>query len=68
MGNMSYCRFRNTLLDLQDCFDNLPNEDLSLAEARAFANLVELAKDIATIYQNTDDFKELVELALEIDE
>jgi len=27
MGNMSYCRFRNTLEDLKDCYDNWGNLD-----------------------------------------
>ena len=61
--NMSYCRFRNTLSDLQDCYNNLPNQDLSRDEARAFAELVLLAKEIAEQYEDTDDFYDLVELA-----
>ena len=63
--NMSYCRFQNTLSDLQDCFNNLPNNSLSIDEARAFAELVEMAKDIATIYEDNDDFHELVRIALD---
>ena len=27
MGNMSYCRFENTLSDMHDCFDNLYDVD-----------------------------------------
>ena len=63
--NMSYCRFQNTLSDLQDCFDNLPNRDLSRDEANAFAELVLLAKDIAERYEDIDDVYELEDLALE---
>lgn len=63
--NMSYCRFENTLQDLIDCDDNLPNGDLSNAEARAFAELVELCKAIASKYEDYDYFQ-LVDLAKEI--
>lgn len=55
--NMSYCRFQNTLQDLIDCDDNLPKGDLSNAEARAFAELVELCKAIASKYENQDYFE-----------
>ena len=65
MGNMSYCRFQNTLSDLKDCFDNLPNKDLSKDEAIAFAELVLLAKHIAEIYEDNEDFYELKEIAIE---
>ena len=34
MANMGYCRFRNTLPDLQDCYDNLW-EELSPEEHKA---------------------------------
>ena len=27
MGNMSYCRFANTLADLQDCYENIEDTD-----------------------------------------
>lgn len=52
--NMSYCRFQNTLQDLIDCDENLPKGDLSNAEARAFAELVELCKSIASKYEDYD--------------
>ena len=40
MANMSYCRFHNTRLDLEDCIDALRNEErLSSDEARAARNL-----------------------------
>ena len=40
MANMSYCRFHNTRLDLEDCIDALRNEErLSSDEDRAGLNL-----------------------------
>ena len=46
MGNMSYCRFQNTLKDLRDCYEHLDDEDLSEEEKRAKNKLVELCSDI----------------------
>lgn len=54
MANMSYCRFRNTLEDLRDCYENwdhldnldeddVPNED----EIKARKKLLSLCEDIA---------------------
>jgi len=63
--NMSYCRFQNTLSDLKDCYDNLPDGDLSRDEANAFAELILLVKDIAERYEDIDDYHELKDLAIE---
>ena len=63
--NMSYCRFRNTLIDLEDCKNNLPNKDLSREEAKAFAELIELCKKIAEDYENYD-YHQLIELSNKI--
>jgi hypothetical protein len=32
MGNMSYCRFQNTLMDLEDCLENIEGSELPLDE------------------------------------
>lgn len=56
MSNMSYCRFRNTLSDLQDCEEALeevgiPSDDaLSTEEARAAVQLVETCFRIARVF------------------
>lgn len=48
MPNMSYCRFQNTVVDLQECYDALcENEELSELETKYAQRLVELCKDIA---------------------
>ena len=55
MGNMSYCRFQNTLQDLQDCKNVLDDfyslddlkEELSPEEFRAAKEIITIAKDIA---------------------
>jgi hypothetical protein len=48
--NMSYCRFQNTLLDLQDCYYNLDDTDLSEEEAQARYHLIRLCQDIIDEY------------------
>ena len=58
MRNMGYCRFQNTLEDLQDCYNNmneLPASDESnnaVKERRSRSKLVRLCKKI------TDDYYE----------
>jgi len=49
MANMSYCRFENTLRDLQDCRDAMehPSDEASESEALARRLLIELCKEIA---------------------
>lgn len=49
MANMSYCRFRNTLNDLRDCYYNMDGLN-DTEEIRARKQLVELCKDIIDEY------------------
>ena len=52
MANMSYCRFQNTVIDLQDCYDVFQglfydeDEGLSPNEERAKKRLISLCKGI----------------------
>jgi hypothetical protein len=50
MANLSYCRFRNTLSDLQDCYDNMDNDIESSEEKRAREKIIKLCKEIADDY------------------
>jgi len=51
MGNMAYCRFKNTLSDLEDCYEDMEFgkdfSELSLTEQEARNELVALCKKIA---------------------
>jgi len=52
MGNMSYCRFENTLNDLRDCEEALENindevTEMSSYEKNALPKLIELCKSIS---------------------
>jgi len=55
MANMSYCRFHNTLGDLEDCWEHLDDWDLSEAETEARLLLVQLCRDIAEDYPEDED-------------
>lgn len=58
MSNMSYCRFRNTLEDLDDCADNLEDE-CSYDEHRARIRLIKICKRIAAQFEDNDNGEDL---------
>jgi hypothetical protein len=64
MANMSYCRWRNTYLDLIDCSNNMNDKDLSNEELMAKKNLLELCKEMIEEYE----FNNLGELEHDFDE
>ena len=45
MPNMSYCRFQNTLRDLQDCFEHLDDIIEDEEELKAQEKLIKLCLD-----------------------
>lgn len=51
MSNMSYCRFENTLRDLQDCNGNF-YRPLNIDEAHAAFDLYQLCKEIVYSYDS----------------
>ena len=58
MANMVYCRFQNTLADLDDCFDHINDRDLSDAEKNARKHLLALCAEIcddAGMFDNEDN-------------
>lgn len=59
MANMSYCRFRNTVIDLQDCYDALSdpdedNEPLDPDELRAKKQLISLCEEIVMDFREEE--------------
>ena len=56
MGNMSYCRFENTLSDMRDCLNALENgldvEELSDYEISALRSFADTARQIARFESN----------------
>lgn len=65
MSNMSYCRFENTVPDMQDCVDALDDgfNDLeaimrrasSWQEARAMKRFIEICREVAETFDGYDD-------------
>ena len=63
MPNMSYCRFQNTLKDLQDCFDALheePIDELSREELRSAQDMLLLCEQFIEEHQEKIDEYESV--------
>lgn len=66
MANMSYCRFENTLRDLQDCYDTLQEmqddpedcEPLSVEEDHARKQLLGLCERIVNEFVEEEDSNE----------
>lgn len=63
MANMSYCRFRNTKVDMEDCLDALRNyEELNADEYKAckrmFRNIVEFLVDEGVIDDDSTELEE----------
>ena len=65
MANMSYCRFQNTVQDLEDCFnaidealDNGEPLDLSTDEQRAFQRMFNLMEDMMPLMERVTEIKE----------
>lgn len=63
MTNMSYCRFRNTLIDLTDCYNALEQMyddsycDLDPEEAEAAILLIEQCEEILSV---SNDYLDLL--------
>ena len=59
MGNMSYCRFENTLADMRDCLyalqAGLDAEELSEYEIRALRGFTDVAESIASRAQQIEN-------------
>ena len=59
MGNMSYCRFENTLADMRDCLHALENgldaEELSDYEISALHSFADTARQIANYEQRIEN-------------
>lgn len=51
MSNMGYCRFQNTVKDLQDCYEHMDDSDLSPEEQEARKWMIKMCGDIATDYE-----------------
>lgn len=50
MANMSYCRFENTSIDLEDCLHHMKEDDVTYREEKARKKLIDLCVEIAIDY------------------
>jgi hypothetical protein len=51
MGNMSYCRFENTMNDLRDCLGHIHKECDNSYDENARQQMIELFMEIAEQYE-----------------
>ena len=61
MPNMSYCRFENTVNDMQDCIYAIEDGDtseLSSSEVRALDEFLDLAREITNLEYNIEQILE----------
>ena len=55
MSNMGYCRFQNTLGDMQDCVEYFRDKDLSPEEKAARDEMLELCREIVADFGDDND-------------
>ena len=61
MPNMSYCRFENTVHDMQDCIYAIEEGDtseLSNSEVRALEEFLDLAREITNLEYDIEQILE----------
>ena len=61
MPNMSYCRFENTVHDMQDCIYAIEDGDtseLSSSEVRALEEFLDLAREITNLEYDIEQILE----------
>ena len=61
MPNMSYCRFENTVHDMQDCIYAIEEGDtseLSSSEIRALEEFLDLAREITNLEYDIEQILE----------
>lgn len=55
MSNMSYCRWENTYKDLEECYENIENNDEEGTEKKYREKLIALCCMIASEYGDYDE-------------
>ena len=52
MSNMSYCRWENTLSDLEDCVESFHEGVANRDEARARLRMMAVAEELLSLYRS----------------
>ena len=65
MSNMSYCRWENTLSDLEDCVESFHEGVANRDEARARLRMMALAEELLSLYRSESEMVDGMELNAE---
>lgn len=65
MANMSYCRFQNTVMDMEDCFNAMADAvdteepmELSSDEQRAFQRMYDMLSDMVEMMEQVIEMED----------
>ena len=58
MSNMDYCRFHNTVIDLEECADYVAEMNLSEEENKARIRLIRICISIAEDFYDEENLEE----------
>ena len=61
MGNMSYCRFKNTSQDLGDCLDAIENNELNNLADFEYSGMRDLLDYCEAILEHQDKLEEAID-------
>jgi hypothetical protein len=65
MSNMSYCRWENTLSDLEDCVESFHEGVANRDEARARLRMMAVAEELLSLYRSDREMVDGKELNAE---
>lgn len=65
MSNMSYCRWENTLSDLEDCVESFHNGVANRDEASARKRMMAVAEELLSLYRSEREMVDGKELNAE---
>ena len=60
MGNMSYCRFKNTSMDLQDCLEAIENNELDDLVDYEYEGIEDILAYCEAILEYREDLEEVI--------
>ena len=60
MGNMSYCRFKNTSMDLQDCLEAIENNELDDLVDYEYEGIQDILDCCEAILEYREDLEEVI--------
>ena len=61
MGNMSYCRFKNTSMDLQDCLEAIENNEIEDLVDYEYEGIQDILDYCEAILEYREDLEEAID-------